>query len=69
MTSWKPEVVADRGGAWAGNALRFHTRAEADAYVRDLANRWTAVTGWRSVPSDDPVTHAWENGRAVPIKA
>jgi hypothetical protein len=53
--SWKPEVIADRSGNWTGNACRFATREEADAYVTDLMMRWTAVSGWRSVESDDPV--------------
>ena len=63
--SWKPEVIADRSGKWTGNALRFATRAEADAYVADLMFRWTAVTGWRSIESPDPVNYRWEHGRAV----
>jgi hypothetical protein len=66
--SWKPEVIADRTGKWNGNALRFATRPEADEYVQDLMWRWTAVTGWRSVESEDPVTHAWRDGKAAPIK-
>ena len=65
--SWKPEVIADRGGKWTGNACRFATRAEADAYVTDLMMRWTAVSGWRSVESDDPVNYTWVDGRAKPI--
>ncbi len=62
--SWSPQVIADRGGKWTGNALRFATRLEADAYVHDLMMRWTAVTGWRSIEVDDPVTHVWVDGRA-----
>jgi len=65
--SWKPEVIADRGGQWTGNACRFATRKEADAYVHDLMMRWTAVTGWRSIESDDPVNYVWVDGRAKPI--
>jgi hypothetical protein len=65
--SWKPEVIADRSSKWTGNSLRFHTRAEADAYVQDLMDRWTMVTGWRSVESADAVTHTWVDGRAVAL--
>ena len=65
--SWKPEVISDRGGKWTGNACRFATRQEADAYVHDLMMRWTAVTGWRSTPSDDPVNYAWVDGKAKPL--
>jgi hypothetical protein len=65
--SWAPEVIADRSGKWTGNACRFATREEADAYVTDLMMRWTAVSGWRTVESDDPVNYAWVDGRAKPI--
>ncbi len=34
--SWKPEVIADSSGKWAGNALRFATREEAESQVLDL---------------------------------
>lgn len=54
--SFKPEVVADSSGTWAGNALRFATADEAEAYVRDLAARWTLVIATRVVESDDPVS-------------
>jgi hypothetical protein len=56
MTSYKPEVRADSTGTWAGNACRFATRAEAEAYVRDLARRWAAVRDTRVVESSNPVT-------------
>ena len=66
--SWKAEVIADRSGKWTGNALRFATREEADVYVHDLMMRWTAVSGWRSVESDDPVNYTWRAGKAVPLE-
>jgi hypothetical protein len=53
--SWKPEVIADLSGKWAGNALRFATYEEAHAYVLDLALRWTSVREIRVIESDDPV--------------
>jgi hypothetical protein len=55
MTSWMAEVIADSSGKFVGNALRFATRAEAEAYVRDLAWRWTLVRETRVVESGDPV--------------
>ena len=67
--SWAPEVIADRSGKWTGNACRFATREEADAYVTDLMMRWTAVSGWRSVESDDPVNYTWVDGRAGPSRS
>jgi hypothetical protein len=47
--------------------MTYTTRLEADAYVHDLMMRWTAVTGWRSTPSDDPVNYAWVDGKAKPL--
>jgi len=44
---WKAEVIADSTGKWCGNQLRFKTREEAEAYVRDLAWRWTSVIDTR----------------------
>lgn len=66
--SWKPEVIADSGGKWAGNALRFATKAEAEANVVNLALRWRAVHDWRVVESEDPVNYRWVDGalEAVP---
>lgn len=60
MRSYKPEVIADDSGVWAGNALRFATREEAEANVRDLANRWFLVRETRVVESDDPVNYRWD---------
>jgi hypothetical protein len=59
--SYKPEVVADSAGKWCGNAVRFATEAEAEAYVLNLAMRWTAVRDTRVVESPDPVTYTWDN--------
>lgn len=57
--SFKPEVIADSSGKWAGNALRFATREEAEANVADLARRWFLVRETRVVESDDPVNYRW----------
>ena len=54
--SFKAEVIADSSGKWAGNALRFATREEAEIYVADLKRRWVLVTDTRVIESDDPVT-------------
>jgi hypothetical protein len=60
--SYKPEVIADSSGHWAGNALRFATREEAEQNVRDLMFRWTSVRETRVVESDDPVNYRWVDG-------
>ena len=61
--SFKPEVIADPSGKWCGNALRFTTREEAQANVRDLMMRWFAVRETRVVASDDLVNYRYVNGR------
>jgi hypothetical protein len=63
--SWKAEVIADSTGKWCGNALRFATKEEAEAYVADLAYRWALVTDTRVSESTVPPSHRWENGGAV----
>jgi hypothetical protein len=63
VVSFKPEVIADSSGKWAGNSLRFATREEAEANVRALASRWFLVRETRVVESDDPVNYRWEDGR------
>jgi len=62
MKSYSPEVIADSTGTWAGNAVRFATRAEAEIYVQDLMYRWTAVRETRVVESDDPVNYSLTDG-------
>ena len=66
--SYKPEVQTDASGNWYGNALRFGSEAEADAWVVDLAMRWTLVRDVRVVESDDPVTHAIVDRRLVALQ-
>jgi hypothetical protein len=64
--SWKPEVIADSSGKWSGNALRFATKEEAEAYVSDPFMRWTAVRETRVVEvPDEPVTYVMRNGRLI----
>ena len=61
--SWRPEVIADSSGKWVGNALRFATKEEAEANVRNLAMRWILVRETRVVESDDPVNYRWLDGK------
>jgi hypothetical protein len=65
--SFKPEVIADNSGQWVGNALRFATREEAEAQVRDLAWRWTSVRDTRVVESDDSVNYAYHGGQLTAV--
>ena len=65
--SFKPEVQADGSGAWVGNACRFATLDEAEAYVHDLMMRWYAVRSTRVMVVDDPVNYRWIDGSAVSL--
>ena len=65
--SFKPEVIADASGKWAGNALRFATREEAEANVQDLMMRWFAVTETRVVESDEPVNYRYVDGDLIEV--
>lgn len=67
--SFKPEVIAEANGKWAGNAVRLATREEAESYVRDLAMRWLSVRETRVIESEDPVNHAFVDGRLVEVKS
>jgi hypothetical protein len=58
--SWKPEVIADNTGKFFGNALRFATKEEAEANVRDLEMRWMLVTKTRVVECEDPVNYKYD---------
>lgn len=51
--AYKAEVIADSSGKWAGNALVFATREEAEIYVSDLALRWRLVRETRTVETDE----------------
>ena len=53
MASFMVEVIADNSGKWCGNGLRFSTEEAAEAYGEDLAGRWSLVTKWRVVPSEE----------------
>jgi len=59
--SFRPMVST--GGEFAGNALRFATREEAEASAHNLAMRWTLVERFRADESDDPVNYAWDATR------
>jgi hypothetical protein len=59
--SWKPQVFVE--GKWAGNALVFATKEEAEQNGRDLLMRWFVPTDSRAIESTDPVNYSYVNGR------
>lgn len=65
--SYRPMVST--GGAFAGNALRFATREEAEASACDLYRRWTMCVAYGVDESDDPVNYEWNPERGnVPLE-
>jgi hypothetical protein len=54
-------VQVNGDDVWAGNALRFATREEAEKNVRNLEMRWLLVTNTRVIESDDPVNYRWDD--------
>lgn len=65
--SFAPEVSTDSTGKFAGNALRFETREEAQEWVTDLSYRWILVRDTRVVESTDPVNYRMVDGRAEAV--
>ena len=63
--SWKPEFQI--GGKWYDNAVRFETRAEAEANAKAKFNVWTMPTDWRATESPDPVNYRMVDGRLEPL--
>jgi len=55
--SWKPQVLVS--GQWAGNALVFATKEEAENNARDLLQRWYVPTDSRAIESNDPVNYSY----------
>ena len=56
---FKFEVQADSSGTWAGNGVKFDTKAQAEEAARNLFARWTLVTAWRvvNIETGGIVTH------------
>lgn len=67
--SWSPEVRTGSDPKFYGNALRFATKEEAEANVRDLMMRWFAVVETRVVETEDPVNYRWVDSRLEGIVA
>lgn len=66
--SWAPQVQTGLSDTWTGNTLRFATKEEAEANVRELSMRWLAVRLTRVVASTDPVNYRWQDGRLVAVE-
>jgi hypothetical protein len=54
MKVWYLEVqTTGSNDSWAGNAMRYSTKEEAEEAARDLMMRWLAVTAWRVKSLDE----------------
>lgn len=65
--SWKPQVFVEN--KWAGNALVFATKEEAENNARDLLMRWFVPTDSRAIESEDPVNYQYVNGNLVRLES
>jgi hypothetical protein len=64
--SFRPMFHFD-GGEVTGNSLYFATRAEAEASAYDKFQVWTLPHDWSVMETNDPVSHAYIDGRVFPI--
>jgi hypothetical protein len=65
--SFKPEVKTNDPD-WHGNRVRTETREEAEAYVANLAMRWTSVSDTRVIETEDVVTACFTDGKLTFIR-
>lgn len=53
---------------FASNQLRFRTEAEAEAYARNLFNRWLGASEWKVMPNTDKPNYEIVNNELRSIK-
>jgi len=58
MKSYKSEVFVE--GSWSSIALCFATKAEAEASVQELMDRWYVPSDGRAAESEDPVNYRFD---------
>ena len=68
--SYKPAVeVINEPGKYHTNNLAFATKEEAERSAKDLMSRWTLVTQWKVIESDQTVNaHLREDGMLLLLK-
>lgn len=67
MPNYRPMVQVN-GSEWAGNALVFATREEAEDNARELMSRWLLVTAMRVDETDAPVNYRWVERKLVRVE-
>ncbi len=66
--SFSPQVTTGNGiDNFAGNALRFGSRKEAEEQVFDLMMRWHSVTDTRVIETTDPVNYTYHDRHLVAV--
>jgi hypothetical protein len=56
--SFVPEMRC--GNEYSRNRMRYATEAEAEGAAKELMSRWTVPSGYRVVPSDEPVNYRFD---------
>ncbi len=64
--SYAPEVFVEN--KWSRNALRFATRAEAEANARDLFMRWTMCSDSRATEAEEAPNYTYTDGQLDAIE-
>ena len=67
MTSFIGQVKTPGDTDWVGNGLRFGTREQAEAYVSDLAWKWSAVRETKVAQSEKEPNYVFLDGEAKPL--
>jgi hypothetical protein len=62
--AWRPMVTLD-GRTWAGNALVFATKQEAEDSAKELMDRWHSVVGVRADECTGAVNYEFVCGKNV----
>jgi hypothetical protein len=64
--SWRADLIADNGGKWMTNGLRFAAKKETEDYGFDMG--WTMVCETRVTESDDPVNYRYVDGKLTALE-
>jgi hypothetical protein len=68
MQSWAVYVTTKGDfGFYTTNGIRYATMKEAIDSGSELSGRWFAVADVMAAPSEDEITHKFENGQSVKV--
>lgn len=70
MPSFKVEIKAKGETGFVANGIRLPSEEQGNAYAKDLWSRWSQVSEYRVVASDDEVNHvADDHGRLTRVSS